>query len=175
MATKIEHRKIKELRPDSQNANMGTERGLRALDDSLTFVGLGRSVVTDKNGVVIAGNKTVERAADRGFEDTIVVHTDGKQLVVVQRDDLDLAEGGKARELAYYDNRAAELSLSWNPVQLQADKEEGVQIVDKLWHPVELIELTGNVDSVEFPEYDESIADTVEYHDCPNCGHKFPK
>lgn len=28
---------------------------------------------------------------------------------------------------------------------------------------------------VEFKEYDESIADTVEYHDCPNCGHKFPK
>lgn len=172
---KIEHTKITELTPDSQNANLGTERGLRALDDSLASVGLGRSVVTDKHGRIIAGNKTVERATDRGFEDAIVVHTDGKQLVVVQRDDLDLSEGGKARELAYYDNRVAELDLSWKPKQLQADKEAGVQVVDKLWHPVELEMLTGNVNNVEFQEYDESIADTVEYHDCPNCGHKFPK
>lgn len=27
----------------------------------------------------------------------------------------------------------------------------------------------------EWPEYDESIAETVEYHECPNCGHKWPK
>jgi hypothetical protein len=28
---------------------------------------------------------------------------------------------------------------------------------------------------IEFKEFDESIADTVEYHECPSCGHKFPK
>jgi hypothetical protein len=28
---------------------------------------------------------------------------------------------------------------------------------------------------VQFTEYDESIADTVEYNECPNCGHKYPK
>lgn len=27
----------------------------------------------------------------------------------------------------------------------------------------------------DFPEYDESIADSVEYHECPNCHHKWPK
>jgi hypothetical protein len=27
----------------------------------------------------------------------------------------------------------------------------------------------------EFKEYDESIADEVEYHECPECGHKWPK
>lgn len=32
-----------------------------------------------------------------------------------------------------------------------------------------------NPDSVEFPEYDESVEDEVEYIECPNCGHKFPK
>jgi ParB-like chromosome segregation protein Spo0J len=29
--------------------------------------------------------------------------------------------------------------------------------------------------SVEFPEYDETIADDVEFIECPECGHKFPK
>jgi len=28
---------------------------------------------------------------------------------------------------------------------------------------------------VEFQEYDESIADDVEYITCPECGHKWPK
>lgn len=27
----------------------------------------------------------------------------------------------------------------------------------------------------EFPEYTEEIADSVEYHTCPNCSHEFPK
>lgn len=42
----------------------------------------------------------------------------------------------------------------------------------------DLDELLRDIDPanhVQFAEYDESIADTVEYHDCPNCGHKFPK
>ncbi|MCC6315993.1 MAG: ParB N-terminal domain-containing protein [Thermomicrobiales bacterium] len=29
--------------------------------------------------------------------------------------------------------------------------------------------------NVEFKEYDESVAGTVEYHECPECGHRFPK
>ena len=28
---------------------------------------------------------------------------------------------------------------------------------------------------VEFKEYDESVADEVEYITCPECGHKWPK
>lgn len=29
--------------------------------------------------------------------------------------------------------------------------------------------------NVEFKEYDESTANDVQYCECPNCGHKFPK
>ena len=32
-----------------------------------------------------------------------------------------------------------------------------------------------DLSSIEFPEYDESIADDVEYLECPECGHKWPK
>jgi hypothetical protein len=111
------------------------------LDDSLQEVGLGRSVVTDKNGVIIAGNKTAERAIDRGFDEAIVVHTQGDKLVVVQRDDLDLVNDDDkqtARNLAFFDNRVAEVDLNWIPEQIEADRANGVEIVDKLWSPVEL-------------------------------------
>jgi len=29
--------------------------------------------------------------------------------------------------------------------------------------------------SIIFPEYDESVADEVEYIECPKCGHRWPK
>jgi ParB-like chromosome segregation protein Spo0J len=28
---------------------------------------------------------------------------------------------------------------------------------------------------IDFPEFDENLKDEVEYHECPKCGHKFPK
>jgi hypothetical protein len=31
------------------------------------------------------------------------------------------------------------------------------------------------VPEVDFKEYDESVADEVQYCECPNCGHRFPK
>ena len=64
--------KLSDLTPDSHNANKGTQRGLRMLDHSLREYGAGRSIVTDKNGVILAGNKTVERCADIGLDNTIV-------------------------------------------------------------------------------------------------------
>jgi 16S rRNA G966 N2-methylase RsmD len=124
----VERRKISDLTPDPSNANVGTERGLSMLDDSLSVSGLGRSIVTDKHGVIIAGNKTTERAIDRGFENAVIVHTRGDELVVVQRDDLDLADNdpnNPARRMAYYDNRVAQMDLQWSPEQLLADVNAG--------------------------------------------------
>jgi hypothetical protein len=100
-------RKVSDLQPDKRNANKGTERGLKALDHSLRQYGAGRSLLVDKHGRIIAGNKTAQAAADIGLEDVIVVHTDGTKLVAVQRDDLDLEQDKAARELAYADNRVA--------------------------------------------------------------------
>lgn len=52
---KTENAKIADLILDPRNANTGTVRGLQVLEDSLGEVGLGRSVVTDKHGTIIAG------------------------------------------------------------------------------------------------------------------------
>lgn len=107
-------KKITELIPDDHNANIGTERGLGMLEKSIQRYGMGRSVLIDKNGKVIAGNKTTERAAELGVEDVIIVPTDGTKLVAVQRTDLDLDTDEAARMLAYADNRVSEIDLSWN-------------------------------------------------------------
>lgn len=113
-------RSLKDLEPDPNNANKGTERGVGMLEKSLRAYGTGRSILADRNGRVIAGNKTLEQAAALGMDKIVVVQTQGDQLVVVQRTDLDLETDSRAKELAIADNRVAEIDLNWDVSVLQA-------------------------------------------------------
>jgi len=109
------------------------------VNDSIRAYGAGRSIVADRNGVVIAGNKTLDAAQDAGLP-IKEVHTNGDELVVVVRDDLDLEKDPKARELAYADNRAAEVGLEWDDKQLAADLNSGIDLC-KFWNELELDEI----------------------------------
>ena len=97
---------LADLTPDGENFNRHTEFGQKLLEDSLRKFGAGRSILVDKDGNIIAGNSTTETAAAIGMEDVIVVPTDGKKLVVVQRTDLTL-DSPEGRELALADNMTA--------------------------------------------------------------------
>lgn len=55
------------LKLDPHNANRGTDRGRRAVADSLAECGAGRSILVDRDGTVIAGNKTLEAAQALGL------------------------------------------------------------------------------------------------------------
>lgn len=151
---RVTRKKITEYLPDAHNANRGTERGHRVLDDSITEVGLGRSVLADKNGKLIGGNKTQQAAVDNGFEDAIEIETDGKTLVVVKRTDLDLNDpepNNPARRMAYYDNRVSQLNLDFDPAILLHDLETGVDL-SKLWNDDELAELLARQDDEPLPD-----------------------
>src|ERR1035441_2392948 len=97
---------LKSLTVDPSNLNLGTDRGRAMLDQSVRKYGGGRSVLVDAQGRIIAGNKSVESAIAAGL-DMVLVKTRGDQLVVVQREDLDLVRDKKARNLALADNRVA--------------------------------------------------------------------
>ena len=137
---------ISDLTLDLHNLNVGTERGLYVLDDSLSEVGAGRSIVADRGGVVLAGNKTLQVAADKGFP-VRIVQTDGKELVVVQRTDLDLGgnEGERklARRLAAYDNRAGQLGLEWDTGEMVEWLTEDEDIFEGLFADWELAAMAG--------------------------------
>lgn len=127
MAAKIKHLKsITDLEPDPNNANKGTERGVGMLEKSLRTYGTGRSILADRNGRVIAGNKTLEQAAALGMDKIVVVQTKGDQLVVVQRTDLDFKTDSRAKELAIADNRVAEIDLNWDVAALQTFDAEQI-------------------------------------------------
>lgn len=140
MTDTIREGKLTDLQSDDHNANQGTPRGRYALNDSLRDLGAGRSILLDKHGKIIAGNKTRDGALEVGMEDVIIVPTDGTKIVAVQRTDLDLDADPKARQLALADNRVAELDLQWNVEELANEINAGVD-VSSLWHPEEIEKL----------------------------------
>jgi hypothetical protein len=97
------------------------------IEDSLRQYGAGRSILLDKHGNIVAGNKTVENAAAIGMDDVIVVQSDGTKLVAVQRTDLDLADP-RTRQLAIADNRAGQVSLDWDADVLKGLVDDGVDL-----------------------------------------------
>ncbi len=131
---------IADLQPDPRNANEGTERGAYMVGHSLEQYGAGRSILADGQGVVIAGNKTLQAAADLGIP-VRVVETDGHELVVVQRTDLDLlGDDDRARLLAYADNRASEVGLQWDAAEIALDLDAGIDL-SGLFQDFELAEI----------------------------------
>ena len=111
--SKVVETTIDKLRPDDQNFNKGTEYGEHLMEKSLRKFGLGRSILLDRNNRIIAGNKTAGKAVELGFEDVLVVETDGKTLVAVKRNDIDL-DSAEGRELALADNATSEANLEWD-------------------------------------------------------------
>jgi len=135
------------LKPDQKNANQGTKRGRELLLESLKQLGAGRSILVDKDGNVIAGNKTLQAALQLGLK-VRMISSERDELVVVQRSDLDLEQPtGEARRLAYLDNRVAELDLEWDPEQLAADLEMGLDLDALGFLETELQELLEGLNS----------------------------
>jgi hypothetical protein len=137
-------RRLTDFVPDERNANRHTQRGMSQLETSLRTYGAGRSILVDRNNKVIAGNATLETAVDIGLDGAIVVPTDGKQLVVVQRTDLDI-DSKEARALALADNRISQTNLDFDAAELAALAAEGVDL-SSLWDDDELAALIGASD-----------------------------
>jgi hypothetical protein len=106
--------KLADLTFDPQNANKGTARGRSMLEKSLQKFGAGRSILLDKNNVIISGNKTAETAGQVGYDKVRIVETDGKEIIAVKRTDLDINDPA-ARGLAISDNRVGEWTSSGMP------------------------------------------------------------
>lgn len=110
---KLKRLKVSEIKLDAKNANKGTKRGREFIEGSLKKYGLGRSILLDKDGSVIAGNKTLEAFRKSGGKEIVVVGSRGDQLIAVQREDLTI-NSKTGRSLAIADNRASELDLEWD-------------------------------------------------------------
>ena len=152
--------KLKHLTQDNLNANQGTARGAGMIERSLSKHGAGRSILVDKQGRIIAGNKTHQAAAEIGLsEDAVLVETDGTQLVVVKRTDIDL-DSPEGRALAIADNRAAQVGLDWN-IDALAEIAQDVDL-SEYWFEGEIdipdIALSDEISDSSFPEMASEVS-----------------
>lgn len=129
---------IEDLTPDAHNFNRGTDEGRQLMQRSLTELGAGRSILVDRNGNVIAGNKTQEAAIKAGIRKVRVIETDGTELVAVKRTDIDI-DSAKGRELALVDNLATQVNLAWDEAELEAMDVEGFDPGQWGWEPPEMM------------------------------------
>ena len=162
-------KKLSDLVPDNKNANKGSQRGRGLLEKSLRQFGAGRSLLIDKNNNVLAGNKTLEIAAELDLK-IKTVETDGTELVVVKRTDLDI-DSAQGRGLAIADNRAGEVGLEWDDDVLLELSKSGMVDLSEYWREEEVAKLLDEP-PIEFPEYG---ADIPVDHQCPRCGFKWSK
>lgn len=95
------------LQPDPDNLRVHNPRNIGIITDSLQEFGAVRSLAMKPDGTVKAGSGTLEAAVDAGFEEAVIVRATGKQLVVVQRDDL---TDEQWERYGIVDNRASDTS-----------------------------------------------------------------
>jgi len=173
-------KRVKDFRPATRNANRHTARGLSELEKSLRRDGWIGAMTTAADGEMIAGSARIEKAADVFGVDAepIVVETDGTRPVVIVRKDIPSAADPRAQRLGLADNRIASLDLAFD---IEIIAGFSADVIGDLWTPAELTDLAqtltddGAPPDAQFKEYDESVADEVEYCTCPACGHQWPK
>jgi DNA modification methylase len=144
--TKVTEAKLSEIKPDQANANRHTERGEGMIRQSISKFGFAEAGTLDKDNNIIGGNLRTEASADLGMEDAIIVDVDGTKPVYLRRSDLSLTDPSdtRAKELAYALNRVAQVSIDFNPEQVLADLDSGVNLAD-LFREDELSEILGEL------------------------------
>ena len=122
---------IEELAQDQRNFNKGTEQGQELMERSFKEMGAARSILIDKNGNIIAGNKSQKAAIAAGIKKVRVVETTGDELVAVKRTDVDI-DSAEGRKMAYLDNLTTQVNLTWDQTELEAVQAdvEGFDIAD---------------------------------------------
>lgn len=121
---------IEELVQDQHNFNKGTEEGARLMEKSFTELGAGRSILIDKDGNIIAGNKSQKAAMAAGIKKVRVIESDGTELIAVKRTDVAI-DSKEGRELALADNLTTQVNLSWDNVELASvAAEQGIDLPD---------------------------------------------
>lgn len=142
---------INQLAQDQHNFNKGTKAGAKMMKRSLEQLGAGRSILIDKDGNIIAGNKTQQAAIEAGIKKVRVVESDGTELVAVKRTDVAL-DSKQGRELALLDNLTTQINLEWDKAELQSISDK-VDMCIEDWG-VQLSDLPGAMPEQEVKEDD---------------------
>ena len=193
--------KITDVQPQRQNANQHTPRGMGLLEDSIQQDGWIGAITVAADGETFDGSARVEVGAGAGFDEAIVVESDGSRPVIVKRTDIATATDPKAKRLGVAANRIAQIDLDWDASVLADLAEQGIELpgwnADELAQEISDALAQGQSELPAFaPELHPSSADGImtpadfekakaklrdQIHkevrqrplNCPHCGGEF--
>ena len=140
---KLTYRSIGSLIPDPENARSHSKRNIAIIAESLKEFGQRKPIVITAEGLVLAGNGTLEAAKLLEWTEIAVVTVPGSWTI------------SDARAFALADNRTAELA-TWNgePASLGFD-------------------LPGSPEPQQNPTHEIDVDEFSFDHECPECGFEF--
>ena len=107
-------RRVADYEENADNPVSHPVANLRAVLDSVSKIGAARSGVSSKGKKLLAGNLTKQAMLEAGIEEVIEITTNGKQWVIVNRDDLTLEQ---EQYYSVADERSSEMA-EWDAAQL---------------------------------------------------------
>lgn len=166
----------KEIKLDPKNYRVHNDRNKRIIRKSLEDCGAGRSVLIDKDNILIAGNGVYEQAKELGIPIRII-ETDGKELVVVKRNDLK-SDDEKRKLLALADNHASDTSM-FDFYLVAQEFNESVLSDYEFEFPEPIFEKNVDENEDDIPETKESIINNGDLIEMNNhrllCGDSCKK
>lgn len=153
---------ISSLSHDPANVRKHGKRNLDTIKASLKRFGQQKPIVVDADGVVIAGNGTLEAAKSLGWAQVAVVRSN---LLGPDRTAYAIADNRTA-ELAEWDDEALAKTLDSLDEELREaagfSDDEFAKVLDQ-----------NNPDFAPVGMDDQSRLDEKAPIECPKCGHKF--
>lgn len=148
-----------DLKQDGNNYRKHSDTNKARIKKSIDEAGLGRSVVVDADGVLIAGNG-IQQVVDPETP-VRVIETDGTELVVVKRTDLH-TDDPRRKTLAFADNATAD-DVEWDFEAISDDwteDEAGEWGVD--WPAEENVQVGKNTE-IDTEDFNDKIKIEFEF------------
>lgn len=147
------------------NARRHPAKQRDALRGSLNTVGwVAPVIVSKRTGKILDGHARVEEALSRDENSPVpfveVEVSENEERTI-------LATFDPITGLAIYEREALDALLR--------EVDTGEAVLQEMLSELAAKENIINLDNVEFKEYDESVENEVKYHECPECGHKWPQ
>lgn len=136
--------RLTDYRSQAKNANKHTQRGMGMLEKSIQQDGWIGAITVAADGETFDGSARIETGTSAGFEDAIVVRSDGSKPVVHIREDILTADDPRAKRLGVAANRVAAVDLEWDTDVLAELNDEG--LLDGLFFENELDALLASID-----------------------------
>ena len=163
--------KLTDYRPQRANANRHTQRGMGLLEKSIQEDGWIGAITVAADGETFDGSARIEVGAATGFEDAIVVESDGTRPIVHVRRDIPTADDPRAKRLGLAANRVAELNLEWDVDELLASVADGVDL-SAMFREDELDALLQAANTPDFQPVgieEQGRLDEKKQVECPHC------